>query len=87
MVTGSANIEVTGGGFSPGKITIAVGTTINWVVPQHEKMVVESETQGIDGFAISFGTVVQTIFTVPGTYTFHLVDGPYVTCVITVVAQ
>jgi plastocyanin len=87
VVTGSANIEVTGGGFSPGKITIAVGTTIRWVVPQHEKLVVESETEGIDGFAISFGDVVETTFTAPGIYKFHLEEGPYVTCTVTVVTQ
>jgi plastocyanin len=87
VATGSADVEVTHGGFSPGKITIAVGTTINWVAPQHERLVVESETEAIEGFAISFWTTAQTTFDAPGVYTFHLEEGPYTTCVITVVAQ
>jgi hypothetical protein len=48
--------------------------------------VVESETQGIDGFTITFGDVVETTFSAPGIYNFHLVEGPYLVCAITVVA-
>jgi plastocyanin len=86
VIMGRANIEINLEDFSPDAITIAAGAMIHWIVPAHENHVVVSENTSVAGFPISYYTgTVDTLFTTPGTYRFHLEEEPNAICVVTVV--
>jgi plastocyanin len=87
VLTGRVDIEVNLEDFSPSAVTIATGTTVHWVVPAHENHVIVSENPTVAGFFISYYTgTVDTLFTTPGVYRFHLEEYEVAVCIVTVVA-
>lgn len=91
---GGGQAAVTVGGvstykFSPGTMTVKVGTTVTWTNGTQAPHTVTSDSgdpASFNGSLDSNGSTFSFTFTQPGTYNYHCSVHPYMTATITVTA-